>query len=763
MSQGISFKTCGGSGANARLESFFTVANTPRTYTIEGGDLSSPIVIESTNAVEIVTNLSSGEYIAKMIYQGEELLDAFVIDAALLPQVSFSPSTICQGQSSTLTITGSPGGQFLVTKPGGATNTVIITTNNIGTLPGITVEGEYTVTALSQVGTQCYPFTISKTLEVGGQALTPAITLQPGAHCVGQPIPFRIEDGGVNATYNVSSLGSGTITTPVIASMTEFNGLFTPNTVTGAIKITGVTDTCNTTTTPQIAVTSSSTPTLTALVATCANDNTHTITLNSDASSVTIGGISATNTSGQVWQRTSITGLTEVEVVVTNSVGCEKTQTIQLQSCNCPTGTLTISSTGNTCGQGTATLSYLNFTGGTPDISWNFEWQKFINGSWSIVQTTWDEYHANTALNIIDEYRFMIENPTNGCKYYSDSVTVTALQAPSVVIVPSSSSINIGDEVFFAVDDVPGYTYLWTGIINGNTYRTNYWIPQNAGTFSVTVNVCNGSCCTEETLSFTVVNGCFNPPSIQNVAGNNCSDVTFEVPTGSGTGLREYSVVMSAGGTLYIPFNAVPPNGQVTIPTSTVTPGWTGTYTITVRDALHCETTYIHPYTRSTAVLSVASNTNGSGGSLGEVLDAFPTTYSLARVWMVKAYRCANNVILGSTGLGTVEEVVLGSMAHQNNISEGYVVYDNANTCSGLTTKTANDLITDVNAWLSSNGYNATLSWNNSTHIWTYSSPDANNEKERLQIMYSLYTPGCTYVSAYLHDLITLDLPCQCP
>ena len=771
MSQGISFKTCGGLGANAKLEAFFTSPNTPRTYTLEGGDLTSPIVIESTNDIEIVENLSAGQYIAKMIYQGEELSDPFVITDAVLPEVTFSPATICSGQSSTLTITGTPGAQFLVNKPGGATNIVSIGINGVGTLPGITVGGEYVVTATTSVTGQCYPFTKSVTLNTGGQVLSPTITLAPGSYCVGQPIGFRIEDGGVGTEYIISSSGSGTITTPVVASMTEFNGVFTPNGPVGLIKITGVTDTCNTTTTPQISVTAEPIPTLTGVVATCANDNTHTVSLVTNGASVTVAGISATNTSGQNWQRTGITGLTEVEVITVNAAGCENSQTIQLQSCSCPTGTLTISSTGNTCGQGTATLSYLNFVGDTPNNDWVYQWQKLLNGSWVVVQTnawTVDPYTANTALNVVDEYRLMLENTINGCKYYSESVTVTAVLPPSTVIVPSISPIHVGDELFFSVDNIPGWTYTWSGTyVSGNTYRTNTVLPQAPGNYTVYVYICNGTCCVTKSLDYTVEpQPCNTPPTVQLVGtstfNNSCSNIETAIAATS-PGPVQYTVTTNNGSPINIGQTSLNVPDNLIIDMSVVPNAWSGTVTINVTDSNGCTAILEIPYTRSTAILSVTSDNHDPDDSLGALLDANPSTYSLARVWMVKAYKCANNVTSGSSGLGTVEQIVVGSLSHQNNIAEGYVVYDNANTCIGLTTKTANDLIVDVNNWLSSNGYNATLSWDNTTHLWTYSSPDVNNEKERLQIMYSLYTPGCNYVYAYLHDLHTLDLPCQCP
>lgn len=669
MSQGISFKTCGGLGANAKLEAFFTSPNTPRTYTIEGGDLTSPIVIESTNDIEIVENLSAGQYIAKMIYQGEELSDPFVITDAVLPEVTFSPATICSGQSSTLTITGTPGAQFLVNKPGGATNIVSIGINGVGTLPGITVGGEYVVTATTSVTGQCYPFTKSVTLNTGGQVLSPTITLAPGSYCVGQPIGFRIEDGGVGAEYIISSSGSGTITTPVVASMTEFNGVFTPNGPGGLIKITGVTDTCNTTTTPQISVTAEPIPTLTGVVATCASDNTHTVSLVTDGTSVTVAGIPATKTSGQNWQRTGITGLTEVEVITVNAAGCENSQTIQLQSCSCPTASLYIGSDGDTCGPGSTNIYYVNIQGQIPSSSWNYVWQKNVNGTWTSLggPAAWPvtPYTALTALNVVDEYRLMLTNTINGCNYYSDySISVTASQPPANIVINHPDPIYAGQSIQFTTQQ--GYeSYTWSGGgVTGNTYQSNPITFENPGAISVQVEVCNGLCC-ETVIKQVIVESlpCLNNTvSItgQLVYTSSCSDITVTASSTFPGGLT-YEVTSDAG-YVTIPSTPVPGNGTIVIPANTIPAGLTDTIHISVTDSNSCTQTTDIVYSRcecictnnlvSCASLSIYDNNNitttkviGTFAPLSQINWGFSTGQVPDRMKILE-----NDVIILDTG-----------------------------------------------------------------------------------------------------------------
>ena len=584
-------------------------------------------------------NVPAGAHIitAKETINGVEYTatDTVVIENAVIPTVSLSPANICQGQTSTLTITGAEGSVFTVTAPTGSTiSTVTLGPTGQATVPGLTQQGTYLVVLNAGAPlSSCYPFSSSAILTVGGQQLTPAIEVQPGTYCVGQPIPFRILDNGANATYTLDALGTGLVTSPLQASPFAYNGTFTPNTTSGTIRITGVQGTCNTTTNPQINVTASASPIITSATAICQPNNQHTVTVvATGATGVNIAGIAATNTAPNTWQRTNILGLTSALIIVTNGA-CEIEQTIQLQNCLCPTGEVFIQTDGNTCGQGTTNI-YYNGSTLSPDTNWTYVFQDLNFGNWIDINIpvvfnplSTPNFAANTVVNFPRSYRLKLINTTNGCEYVSDSVTVTGTQPPvGISITPSiSGSIPTNTPVYFTTQQ--GYqSYAWSGVVTGTSYQSNTVTFTTAGFKSVEVDVCSADgCCENVVYSFEVVSNCspailLGTPSTTGPCGN------ISVTATGGAGAKTYTVSSTY---VNISSTPVPANNIIVIPTTSIPSGVTESLLLTVTDTngISCQVQTTLTYTKCdcictstnscTTSYNTITDTGGSNSTLG--------------------------------------------------------------------------------------------------------------------------------------------------
>lgn len=573
-------------------------------YSLNGG------AFQSSN---VFSDLPAGTYtvVAKEVVNGFEYTatSTYTIENPVVPTVTLVPSNICVGQSSVLNITGAANSVFKVYNPqSNLISTVTIGNTGTATVQNLTQAGNYTVTLEpNSPANSCFPFTQTVTLAVGGQQLTPTIDIQPGSYCVGQPVPFRILDNGLNATYDLSSLGTGTVTTPLQANSFSYNGTFTPSVTTGYIKITGTVGTCNTTTNPQVTVNTTQGPNITSVTPTCQSNNQHTVTVvATGATSVTVQGVAATNTSGNTWTRTNITGLTEAEVVVSNGT-CEKTQTVTLQNCLCPTGQVFISTTGDTCGQGNTTLYYNGASGISPNAGWSYVFQKEMNGTWSNMGTiaTFNpspvpEISVPTTIGIVDSYRIKLINNANGCEYYSqqNQALVTAIDPPIGVSIVSSPAQPFLTNTPITFSTIAGYdSYTWSGDVNGNTNIADPVTFTTAGQYQAIVTVCSAQgCCVTETLQFEVQNNCNVGINIQYTASP-CSDVSVTVNGGVGT--RTYTVSSQ-----YVNVNStnVPTTGPLLIPITNIPKGASNPFLITITDSNNCSTSFNIPYTRCACI-----------------------------------------------------------------------------------------------------------------------------------------------------------------
>ncbi len=608
---GVSTLNCGDNGIGAAITAVTSGfdTNLPINYGLEGELLTNPI----ENTTGIFTGLVAGEYILTAS-QGDTTATTPVTVIDLdVPQVLLVPSTICQGQTATLTINALPGSVFSITGPNGIViANPTISSSGTYSLPNLGAGGNYTVTLTSDVNSAyCPNFVEVETLAIGGQSLTPIIETQPGTYCVGQPIPFRVRDNGAFATYTLSSNGSGTLPASIQAVDSGYNGQFIPNSVNGIIRITGVSDNCNTTTTPQINVVSIAPPVISSAISSCANDNTNTVTVTTTgATGVTVEGVAAVETpalSG-IYIRSNITNLADVDIIATNASGCTSTQNLALGSCECPVGELFITSSGNTCGQGTATVQFSGDTLGI-DGTWFYTFQQMSGIDYIdldlpaffpvIPLSPAPTANIPTSIGEVKSIRLKAYNPTNDCTYYSAPTTVTAINPPIGLSIASSVQLPVQTGVPIQFTTQQGYlSYVWSGDVAGNTYQSTTKIFNTPGTYQATVTVCSAvGCCEVINLVFDVVQACSPAILFGTPSSGLCSDIT--VAATGGVGAKTYEVF---GTYINVASTAVPGSNTITIPTSVVPQGQSDSLLVTVTDSNGCIANLTIPYTRCSCI-----------------------------------------------------------------------------------------------------------------------------------------------------------------
>lgn len=660
---GVSTLNCDngiGAAITAVTDGFDT--SLPINFGLEGGDLTQPI----ENTTGIFTNLAAGSYVLTA-WQGDLTRSVSVeVIEVVNPTVSLAPSTICPGQTATLTISASSGTTFTVTGPNGLTiANPVISNSGVYNVTNLTAPGNYTVTLVSDpANIYCPQFTEVEVLATGGQSLTPIIETQPGNYCVGQPIPFRIRDNGAGATYTLSSNGSGSLPATLQSSETTYNGSYIPNSTSGIIRITGVSDTCNTTTTPQISVTALANPVISNAVSSCANDNTNIVTVTTTgATGVTVEGVAAAENppASGIYVRSSISGLTDVDIVVTNG-SCSVTQNLALGSCECPTGELFITSSGNTCGQGTATIQYSNDTLGI-DGTWLYTFQQMsgidyidlgLPAFFNVIPSATPPIGIPTTIGEIKSVRLKAYNPTNDCTYYSTPTTVTATNPPIGLSITSSVQLPVQTGVPISFSTQAGYlSYVWSGDVVGSTNTSTPKIFNTPGTYQATVTVCSAiGCCDTISLVFDVVQTCTPAILFGSPSSSLCSDIT--VSATGGVGAKTYQVF---GTYINVSSTAVPGSNTITIPTSGVPQGESDTLTLVVTDSngAPCAAQLEIPYTRCSCVCngtscdSVYTRNAGGNNGVNDLIGSF-TTGTVIK-WTFSPLGQADRMIIKENGV----------------------------------------------------------------------------------------------------------------
>jgi len=617
----------------------------PITYSVEGGNLSQPL----ENTTGIFNNLPAGEYILTARQEGTQTAStSFTVVDLGTPDISIDKTVVCPGEFATITINADSGSVFEVKKNGVFLSNVTVPISGIYTIPGLTTTGTdtYTVKLITDPNNSyCLNYTETLILTSQGQTVALSITLGGATnYCVGQPVPFRIGDNGIGGTYNISYGGGGTGPATLQATISGFNGSFIPSTTSATITATGVSGSCNTVTPASISVTASALPVVSSTSQECIGSLHNITVIASGATQVKIDNVIATESPTGTFKRVNLTYAvgTSVPIEVINANNCVAIPSpIIIDDCDCPSGTVSITSTGNTCGPGSATIQFSGDTLGINGVEWTYVFQQMMGIDYVNigVETLFPAIPLSPAPTVviptsIGETKFVrlrATNQTTGCFYDSTPVSFTALSQPSgFTITPSTSlPVNTNTPISFSTQSGTGgpYTFAWSGNVTGNT---NVSVPMTfttPGNKTATVTVCSAiGCCQVVTLPFEVVQSC-SPISIGTPSFTSCSDIT--VSASGGTGALTYQVF---GSTITIASTPVPGNGTIIIPTSSVLNGEADNIVLVVTDSTGlCSENKEISYSRCSCVCnnSVCDTTfnqqNGGTNGVNDLIGTFPT------------------------------------------------------------------------------------------------------------------------------------------
>lgn len=504
-------------------------------------------------ASKTFSNKPAGTYtiFAKETIEGTEYTATTTVTILepVVPTLTFS-NNLCGGQTAIVSITGAVGSTFAFSTPAGVVAPGFITIPAGGvynfTAP-TNGAGVYTATLTSDsTGSSCIPSTVSGTLTADGATLVPTITLD-GTVCVGSPLNFRINDGGANQTYFISASGGTLSTASLQATQGGFNGVFTPNTVSGLISITGSTNSCNTVTPYSITVTSTDGPMITAGSAICSSSSetiTATVTVTGTPTLVTINGVTATNLGGGTYQVTGISKLLETVTAIASNATCSDSLVIDIPNCNCDPGTITIGSDSPTCGEGNTSVYPVSYNAGYL-VGSTWQWYEVIGGIDTVIGGA-----SGTIQPMVDvaplavtstiqqkSYKLVITKP-NGCPYASNTVSVVA-GSNIMATINGLDTINSGVTTTYAGGPViSGATYEWrlsNGAVSNQLVGTSSNLTitfSEPGANTLVLTVISGICTDSETLVVNVTANCVQT-IILNAPTTTCGNITATVSVGA--------------------------------------------------------------------------------------------------------------------------------------------------------------------------------------------------------------------------------------
>lgn len=553
-----------------------------------------------------------------------------IVDNTALSASSSGGSTICLGQSVTLTAAGSGSqGPYTYTWNNGAGSG-----NSISVSPTQTTT--YTVTVTDACNGQTA--TSQQTVEV----IQSGFTVSGGSpQCLtGNTFTFTNTGSsgpGINHTWDFGD-GSGTVTTTNATHTYNTAGTFI---VTHTISSGG----CALSTTATVDVVASPTAIITGANSFCGGSNALLSAATSTAGSGSITAyqwqLNGVNIGGATSSTYTATSAGDYTVIITNSNGCSTSSAVfTISSSAIPTASIT----GNNsfCAVNNSVLSAVTSTPGSGTIS-SYQWQ--LNGS-SIGGATSVNYTASAAGN----YTVIVTN-SFGCSATSAGFSITVFANPTATITGNNSFCEGSSAALSAASSSAGSgtiaSYQWqlNGVnIGGATSAT--LTATSAGNYTVIITNSNG--CATTSANWNVSE--FSNPTISistftNVAcsGNNDGSAISVASGGSGV----YTYLWQPGGqTTASATNLSPGNNSVTVTDGN---GCTATTSVNILvidntpPVANCQnvTVYLNPL--GTASVTAIDINNGSTDNCGIAsMTVSPNTFDCNTLG-------ANNVVLTVT------------------------------------------------------------------------------------------------------------------
>jgi hypothetical protein len=580
------------------------------------------------------------------------------------PAVIAGPSSMCEGNSATWSVTSVPGAtDYTWTLPGGWSGTS--TTNSI-TATGSTNSGNITVTVNNSCGNSAAQ-TLAVTVDLlpaSAGAISGTTTI-----CSGSTNTYSITPvaGATSYSWTLPGFWSGTSTTNSITT--------TASGTSGPVSVV-VNNGCGSSAPQTLAVIVNTVPvspgTIAGTTTICSgSNNIYSIADVPDATSYTWtlpGGWSGTSTTDSITTIASDTSGT-ISVTANNSCGSSTPQTLAIVVNTVPVNSGTISGPTTICSGSNATYSIAAAAGAT-----SYAW--ILPGGWSGTSTT--NSITITAPMPGGSMAVFANNSCGNSNLQTLAVTVDTIPA-SPAAIAGIPTICAGSTTIYSVADVPSATnYTWTLPGGWSGTSTTDSITVTAGVSGGSISVTAGNSCgnsAAQTLaifvntvpaspgtitgSTTICSGSNNIYSIADVA--DATGYTWTLPGGwSGTSATDSittiasdtsgAITVTADNacgssvvqTLSIVVNTVPASPVITGPSSICT-GNTAIYSVTEDPAATgytwtlpggwagtsiTDSITVTPNTTSGSISVTADNSCGSSiaQTLTVVIDTLPPT-----------------------------------------------------------------------------------------------------------------------------------------
>lgn len=462
-------------------------------------DSTSPVIKKT------FTNFAAGTYTfyVKETINGAEVIENVQVTIKPMVKPTLSKVDICGNTPGSITILGgAPSSTWKIFGPAFNGFSVSLGANGNSTPVQIPIDkpGQYIARLQNDpTGSMC---TTDLTIDVvkAGGAITPTIVMESQTVCNGAEVLFRIDDGGLNLTYNVSlaSANSGTIQDlngNTISSLTANNlGTYnakvvglnnTGSTVFSSIIVNGIVNS------PCYSISGGSVslnfavltgPNIGTISASCSNLCQRDcydilVAISGNTTGVTIAGTAATQISAGVWRASVQIGPnSNPTVIATNGICTDQVEITNLPDCDgraqCPEHTISISDNpaSPTCGPQTVSLFYGYST--IPDIIGSeYRWYKTTGGimqllSSGTVSTTVPQQNV-TSSETTETYALMLVTNNGICEYLSNEVEVFAgsqlnPEISGAGISPDTTVLMTGQTYSYSTGFIPDASYTWT-------------------------------------------------------------------------------------------------------------------------------------------------------------------------------------------------------------------------------------------------------------------------------------------------------------
>jgi mucin-2 len=474
---------CSGSSATV------TVTGTPNatvTYTINGGNNQLIVLNAAGNASITNTYTSTTTFALVSITSAgtpactQPQTGTVTITVTPIPTVTISANTtICTGQSATVTFTGTPNATVTYTIDGGANQTILL--NGAGTATIVNTYTATTVFSLVSIATAGVPSCSQP--QIGAVTITvlpvPTATISADATiCSGSSATVTFTgtpsaivaytvNGGANQTIILDASGSALITniytSTTVYTLVNVTSAGTPacaQPITGSVTITviplPVVSIASSTTIcsgSSATVTFTGTPNATVSYTIDGGSN-QTITL--DAS----GNAAITNT------YIATTTFSLVSVVLTGTPSCSQSQTGSVTITVEPIPTVTIAADATICSGSSATVTFTGTPNATVTYTINGGSSQTIILNASGMATVTNTYTATAIFNLVS----ITTAGSPGCSNpQGGTVTITVLPLPTASI-STNTNVCLGNISTVTFTGTPNAIVTYT--INGGSDQT---------------------------------------------------------------------------------------------------------------------------------------------------------------------------------------------------------------------------------------------------------------------------------------------------